>query len=175
MKSTVKIVGLSELDAALGELPKAIAKGVLRRVLKKAGQPIADAAKENAPVDTGKLRNSIMVSSKIRNTIGKAEFAEAMRSGDGTDAAVAAMRNARRSASADGSFVDMYVGPSGTLYAHMVEFGSVHNTPHPFMRPAWDAHQDDALSIIKDSLGTEIMKAAKRLAARRAKAAAKVG
>jgi HK97 gp10 family phage protein len=166
MTMKISVSGLRELDRALGELPKAAAKTVLRRTLEKAGQPIADEAQRLAPVDTGKLAKRIVVSPRIKNKVGKAEFAAAMRAGLGTKAAVAALRQARREAKGQGSFAEMFVGPArGVLrYAHLVEFGTVKIPPKPYMRPAWDARKGEALDIIRRELGNEIIMAARRIA-----------
>jgi HK97 gp10 family phage protein len=172
-KTTVKVEGLRDLDKALAELPKAVARNTLRRVLKKAGEPIAAKARQLAPVDTGALRQSIIVSPKLGTKAGQAEFAAAMKAGLGQAAAIGAMRDARRAAKGQGSFAEMHVGPNRHPKAHLQEFGSINNPPHPFMRPAWDAHKDEALEIIKRDLGGEIAKSAKRLARKAAKLAAK--
>lgn len=171
----MKVEGLAELNRALAELPKATARNVLKRTLTKAAQPIADAARTNAPVDTGNLRDKIIVSTKLKNKIGNAEYAEAMKSGLGKAAAVAALRNARREAGQTGTFAQVFVGPStGSLrYAHMVEFGTVKMPPHPFIRPAWDAQKAEALDAIKREMWLEIEKAARRLAKKAARLAQK--
>jgi len=168
-RQPVRVEGLSGLNAALGELSKSLAKGALRRTLVKAGQPIAQRARSLTPVDSGQLRNSIAVSSKLGTTAGKAEFAAAMRSGAGLAAATAALRSARRTAAGDGSTAEVYVGAGRLPHAHMVEFGSINNTPQPFLRPAWDEKRGEALDIIKNELGGEIQRTAQRAAARAAK------
>lgn len=162
---TVSTAGFRELDKALAELPKATARNVLRRTLVKAGQPIADEASRLAPVDTGKLAGRIIVSPSLKNKTGSAEFAAAMRAGLGRDAAVSALRQARRQAAGAGAFAEMYVGPArGVLaYAHLVEFGTVRTAPQPFMRPAWDSKKREALDIIRAELGNEIIMAARRI------------
>lgn len=179
-KKTVKVEGLRELDAALGKLSKASARGVLRRVLKKAGQPIADAASRlapdnpNGPVDD--LKRSITVSARLGNKVGKAEYHEAMKAGLGKGAAVAAMRAARRAAAGTGSFAEMHVGPEygrNSRVGALQEFGTKNHPPHPFMRPAFDAEGGAALEIIKRELGGEIAKAVARKAKRDARIAAK--
>ena len=88
-----------------------------------------------------------------------------MRAGLGRDAAVSALRQARRDAKGQGSFAEMYVGPArGVLrYAHLVEFGTARMAPQPFMRPAWDAKKNEALTIIRNELGNEIIMAARRV------------
>lgn len=165
MSFKVTVSGLAELDKALGQLPKATARNVLKRTLTKAAAPIVDEAKRLVPVKSGKLKNSIIASTKIKNKVGRAEYAAAMRAGLGKDAARSALRNARRSAAGAGSFAEMFVGPStGALrYAHIVEFGSVKDGPQPYMRPAWDAQKTAALEIIKAELGNEIIAAARRI------------
>ena len=176
MKVTVKVEGLADLDRALAELgSKALARNTLIRVLKKAGEPIAESARAYAPKDTGELQDSITVSPKIKNNVGNSEFADAMKSGLGQKAAVSAMRDARRAAKGKGSFAVMYVGPAkakskkDAIKRIVQEFGSSKQAAHPYMRPAWDAEKDRALEIIKAQLGPEIMKTAARVAKRRAK------
>ena len=160
----MSISGLRELDRALAELPKATARNVLRRTLVKAGAPIAAKARDLVPVDQGDLKASIAVSARVKNRVGNAEFAAALRAGLGKGAAVQAMRDARRGA--NGSFAEMYVGPAVPegFYGHLVEFGTSRTPAQPFMRPAWDGEQQAALDIVKAELGNEIILAARRVA-----------
>lgn len=169
MTVTVTVSGLIELDKALGELPKATARNVLVRTLNKAAQPIVDEAKRLVPVQTGALRDSITVSSRVKNKTGNAEYAAAMRAGLGQQAARQALIAARRANKGQGSFAQTFVGPArggkwGVIrYAHMVEFGSSKMSPQPYMRPAWDGTKDQALNLIKGELANEIIKAARRV------------
>jgi HK97 gp10 family phage protein len=173
MKTRVRVSGLRELDAALGELPKAAARRVVVRVLTKAAEPMAETARTLAPDDpeTGApdLHTSIAVSTKLRNPAGKQEFAAVMRAGGSREEAVAALR-AARSAGGDESFAEVFVGPDKEgSHGVLQEFGTVHHGPQPFMRPAFDRHKGQALEIIKRDLGDEILKTAKRIAARKAR------
>lgn len=145
MSMKFKIDGLSELQTALRELPDATAKNVIRRVLKKAGQPIADRARELAPVDEGDLRDSIKVGTRLSGN----------------------QRRKHRKAQKDD--VEMFVGAGPHPQAHLQEFGTSKFPPQPFMRPAWDQHKRAALNGIKEDLWTEIRKAAARLARKAAK------
>ena len=170
MSFTVSVSGLSELDKALGELPKATARNVLKRTLEKAAAPIVEQAKSLAPVapiNGGTLRDSITTSTRVKNKVGASEYSAAMRAGLGRDAARAALLAARKANKGQGSFAELYVGPrrgNGVIrYAHIVEFGSIYDAPRPYMRPAWDAEKGKALDIIKAELGNEIIKAAKRI------------
>lgn len=142
-----KIEGLKELDEALKELPKATARNVLLRVLKKEAQPIADDAAAFAPDDPttgGKdLRGSMLVLS------------------------VPAKRRA--------SDVEVAVGPSTkTFYGQFQEFGVAHHGPQPFLRPSWDSNVMGVLNGIRDRLAEEIEKARKRLARKAERDAAKM-
>lgn len=164
-RTIVSLSGFRELDAALGELPKAISRGVLHRTLRKAAEPIAEEARHLAPVDEGDLEESISVSTRIKNKVGGAEFSAVLRSGGTKAEAVQALRDARRAAGGAGSFAEVFVGPAVPqgFHAHFVEFGTEHSAPQPFMRPAWDSRKDAALVIMKEELGNEIIRAARRL------------
>jgi HK97 gp10 family phage protein len=152
-RQTVKISGLRELEKALAELPKATGKNVLRRVLKKRAQPIADAARGSAPDDpatgAGDLKSSIGVGtvlSKRQKGLHKKMFAN------------------------DKAAVEVFVGAGPLPQAHNQEFGNVNHGPQPYMRPAWDSGQRPMLDGIEKDLWTEIDNAARRLAKKQAKA-----
>lgn len=177
-RTTFKIEGLRELDEALKELPRATARNVLKRALTKAGQPMADMARSLAPVDPdggGTLRDNIVVSSRIKNKVGASEYAAAMRDGLGKEAAVAALRDARRAAAGMGSHAEVYVGPTTkAFYGMFQEFGTRNHGPQPFLRPAFDSRAPRALDTIRDDLATEIEKARARLAKKAEREAAKL-
>jgi HK97 gp10 family phage protein len=154
MATTVRVDGLRELDAALGELPKATAKNTMRRVLRKVAEPMAADMKAMAPVDEGDLRDGIGVGTKLTRR-------------------QSAMH--RKMFGSDKASVEMFVGAGGHPQAHLREFGSDGHAPKPFARPAWDAHQRPMLESIKADLWAEIAKAAARQARKTARLAAKGG
>lgn len=165
LKQFAKVEGLKELDAALGELTKATARNVLKRVLTKAAEPIREMASRLAPDDPNGpkigLKESIIASAKIKNTVGNAEFSAVKRSGGSDADAGAAMRGARRAAKGEGSFAEIHVGPRKGRNAQVgtfQEFGTVHHAAQPFMRPAWAAKKGEALDIITRDLKGEIDK-----------------
>ena len=179
MKMSLGLSGFKELDAALGELPKATARNALRRTLTKAAEPIARMARQLAPDDprTFKedLRRSITVSASLKNKVGSSEYAAVMRSGGSKSEARAALIDARRTAG-EGSFAVVYVGTTGKKWGsmgHLPEFGTSRTAAQPFLRPAFDARSNEALNIIRSNLKDEIEKAAARYAKRQAKKAAK--
>jgi HK97 gp10 family phage protein len=147
-KVTFKLEGLSELVAAFKEeLPKATATNVQKRALKEAAAPIESDAKRLAPVRTGKLRQRIDIGSKLSPR--------------------------QKSRNEKESKVEIYVGPPSMERAIVAEFGSVKQTPKPFMRPAWDANKRSAFNGIKSILEEEIEKARQRIARKTARLLAK--
>lgn len=159
----MKIEGLKEVQKALRELPNATAKNIMRRILTKRAEPIAQAARDRVPVGFGNLKNSIAVSTKLSRR----------------------QKSKHRKPHKDD--VEVYVGPGTHPQAHWMEFGtgerrqrksgkSIGDVPkQPFMRPAWDATRAGILPGIRTDMWAEIKKAADRLARKAARIAAKIG
>lgn len=141
---TVKLEGFRELDAALGQLPKATGKNVLRRVAKARLQPIAEAMRRRAPDDPTTGGNDLKTSITVTTKNPKGNRKE--------------------------SLIEAHAGPGRLPQAHMQEFGTVNHGPQPYARPAWDEGKDAVLDGVKDDLWTEIDKAATRLAKKAARA-----
>lgn len=172
--NVVTVEGLAELDDALAELPKATAKNVMLRVLKKRAQPIADSAKARAPFHIGILRKAIIVGTKaVGGNAGKIAFAETMEAG-GTRAEAGAAAKSANQADPESGDARVFIGPIGTArkYASIQEFGTDTIRAHPYMRPAWDDGKQALLDGIANDLRDEIFKAAARLAKKAAKKAA---
>jgi HK97 gp10 family phage protein len=151
---TVKIEGLKEIDAALGEFGKATGRNVMRRVAVKRLEPMAEEARRLASVWSGDLRDSIAVSTQL------AGYARRLGRNSKSEAE-ASMGPAGRGGKK--------APPEGSLQ----EFGTQHHPPQPFMRPAWDNGKAALLDGIKDDLWSEIQKAAARKAKKAARLAAK--
>lgn len=147
------VAGLKELDRALSELNSATAKRLTTKVLKDAGQPVADRASAIATNRTGVLAASFGVGTQLTRRQAKANRKQ--------------------------SDVEVYVGSgrsknvraAGPVQGITEEFGTSHNPAHPALRPAWDAGQRKVLDDIKSGLAENIDKAAKRAAKRAAKLA----
>jgi len=145
----VKVEWLVGSDKALSEVgTKATQKNILLRTLKAAAKPMNAMAQSLAPIDTGKLRVSVHIGTKL----------------------TARQRSSAYKAGKLG-VAEVHVGTelSRGLFQ---EFGTYKMRPHPFMRPAWDATHEQALSIVSTQLWEEIRKAAERAARKRAKALA---
>lgn len=140
MKVTGKVSGLAELRAALSGLPRATARGIVRRVLIRRATPMAATARALVPVDTGALQSSIAVTTKLSR------------------------RHRRRLRKAK-SDTNVHVGASGK--AHLQEFGTRHHAPQPFMRPAFDAHKGTLVDQIRADMWVEIKRVVLKRAAKR--------
>lgn len=141
-----ELQGVKELDRMLHDLPRAMGKTVLRNALKKAAQPVEDAAILGVPRDTGNLQEHINISTTIKRSQG---------------------------ASRTPGQVDVYVG-SSSPHAHLVEFGTGPRyttgggfkgqmPANPFLRKAFEATKERALKILIDELREQLMKAVRRL------------
>lgn len=152
MQTTVKIEGLTELDAALAQFKPSTGKGVLRRVGKKAAKPMAQDMEQRAPKLTGALKLSCKVASKLSRR----------------------QRGLHHRLVKDSkASVELFIGPGPLPQAIQEEFGNIHQRPHPFVRPAWDGGKDAMLAEISKLLGLEIQKTAARLEAKARRLAAK--
>lgn len=112
-----RVEGLKDINKALGELPRATGKAALVRFAKKRLEPMRDAAKANAPVQEGDLRESIIIGTRQGSP------------------------SQRKKRFANKAAVEVAMGPSGDGYPQAVpqEFGSINNPPSGYMRRAWDA------------------------------------
>lgn len=159
MKTTVRVEGLSELDAALGALAaeygKAAGKAVLRRVGAKALQPMADTTNALAPDDPATGGNDLSGSYIVGTKLNKRQAAIARKD-------------------QDKALVTVYMGTNDPAGLQQ-ELGNVNHGPQPHIRPAFDQHKMEAIRIVADELGPEIERTAARIAKRRAAKAARAG
>jgi HK97 gp10 family phage protein len=154
---TVHVSGFAELGRALDELEKAsTVRSLIQRVLKKAGQPVAEHASDLAPIGpqrhgkgthkAGRLKTSFTVGTSLSKTQKRLE-----KNRDTT------------------SFTQVYIGAGPFVEAITEEFGTARGVkPHPMLRPAWDGGKERVLESIKNDMGAEIEKTAARVARRAA-------
>lgn len=173
--STVQITGLAELHRVLQELPAKIEFNVLRGAMRAGLSVIAAEAKQSAPVDDGDLKNSI----RIRPNRG------AKGRGFASMVLVAGGKAAWYAHLVEYGTASYYTGKgktvgkpytitpkgsgknSGLWFGGQVRASVTHPgiKPQPFMRPAFDTQQGQALQAaaeyIRLRLPKEIAKAAK--------------
>jgi HK97 gp10 family phage protein len=165
---TVKLSGFKELEAELAKLSKGVGRNALMRAGMTALEPMARAARANAPVDEGDLRESIDVGTSVVNDVGKAAFASVMRAGGGEAAAVQALRDARRQAAGTAPSVALFMGPiaapdrNTAIKAIAQEYGTSRHPPQPYMRPAFDAQAQPTVDRLHKELWFEVSLAVQR-------------
>ena len=104
----------------------------MKEFAKKALEPVAEAARDLAPVLSGELRDGIVISDTLP---------------DGT----AADFNGRA----------VFVGPlvGDAFYAGFLEFGTVKMRAQPFLMPAWDAEEKHVIDILGELAGKAMLTA----------------
>lgn len=143
--ATTRVQGLTELEAALEQLPEKVARGALVKAMTDATEAFRQRAVELAPYDPNKKDGMHLVDG-IRKQ---------MRVG---------------SNSVKGAWVHGKVGlHPDVFYGRFIEFGwtsaqSGRSVPaHPFMRPAFDEERYRALAIVSQQLAAGIETAAREL------------
>lgn len=156
MRVTVRTEGFRELEQALEQLATPGArKASARRALRKAAEPIVEAAQGMAPRGaTGTLAPSVSVGTALS------------RRQRGLH---------RRMFQSDRAAVEMFIGAGPLASAHTQEFGTIRHAPQPFLRPAWDQGQRQMLETLKAELWVDIQRAVARAERRAARLAEREG
>lgn len=160
MAETVNVSGLDEIVARLRALPTEVSGkngGPLRRALAKAAALVRDDARAHAPVDSGALRdNIIMYRDRNPQQIGANEhYRVGVRRIKLTRKVKALLRRVRKSASIR-IREDAY-------YWRFLEFGTSKMKARPFMRPAFDNNKSAINSTFVEELTKGIDAAVKKL------------
>ena len=146
--TAVKLTGFRELEKALEDLTKSAGKGVLRRGLKKASEPIAKLANSLAPEGlSGDYSKSFVYSTKLNKRQAGLH---------------------RKMFKDQKAAVEGFVGTNDPAGVQQ-EFGNQNHGPQPALRPAWDTESGPTLERLSEILWSELDKAAKRAARKAAK------
>lgn len=156
MSMKLKIEGAGAIERALAEMARGTSKGVVRRAMKKALKPVAEAA-EASPF-------AIAVTSKL---------AANQRQGSVRDRGRSLVSLYVGPVQSDGSHAphaQLYEFGTGPRYHKKTGKYVGVQMADPFMRPAWDENQDQVLKILKREIWIEIEKAMERAKRKAAKA-----
>ena len=132
-----KVSGFVELENALRKLPEAVAGAFLEQSLREAGQQMAESARRFAPRSDstrqgGHMADSIAIR-KIKNDTTR------------------------------GLEATSWVGPDRKhFYGMFAEFGTVHETARPFLRPAFESEKGATIDRLGRSLWTRIEREARK-------------
>jgi HK97 gp10 family phage protein len=123
--SFVVVTGVKELDRALAKLEPAVRRKVVRQAMRKGLKVMADAVKAEAPVDTGTLKDAVKVRAVKQRRRGAIEL----------EVRILADDNTKKTSAETGQTV---------FYPAVVEYGTAHAPPNPFMRRAYEAKGEAA-------------------------------
>lgn len=137
----IQLIGDKELEKLFRSLGERVQRKVTRQAVNAAATPVVKAARQNAPERSGLLKKS--VGRKIKTYTASGTVVGLI--GPRTDVS--------------GEYEGKKVVP--WRYAHLVEGGHIDEhgnfiPPHPFLRPAWESSEGQALDVMKDKLGSGI-------------------
>lgn len=136
MKMKIRIEGTDEIRRKLLAMSETLRRETLEPIMDDNLQPMAASMRALAARRTGEMADSVTVSPDLsphQATINE-PIAE----------------------------IEMFVGPGPLPQAIQEEFGNFREPPHPFIRPSYDAHVNQALTGIGRDGVAAILKTAKK-------------
>lgn len=122
MKMKIRIEGTDEIARNLRAIGEALRQDTLVPIMERRLEPMAEDMRANAPRRSGELADSITVGTEL-------------------SPAQAAINDPIAE-------IEVYAGPGPLPQAIQEEFGNIHQSPRPYIRPAFDARVDAALKGI---------------------------
>lgn len=153
MSIDVKITGLQELQRVLENMPKDVAKKIIRSTLKEAGEEMRESMAAAAPKESGFLSQHFNVKLRISgdDIMGTAFIGPAGK-----------MYYPKRGSKEIGVATGKHPHKGGLVpvasVARFLEFGTSRMAAHPFMRAVFEGHKDIALKHIIADLQAAIAK-----------------
>lgn len=149
----VRITGAREMELVLRQLPDTIAKKTLTQALRAAAEPILDEARTLAPVGQ-ESKGRVRLRRTKRGKVTIANYGKLKLN----------LRIATVPASQTPHSATVAVTVGKAFWGLFVEFGTRFMSAKPFLRPAFESKKVQTLNQLGQALGTEIEKAARKLA-----------
>jgi HK97 gp10 family phage protein len=173
-----QVEGFPELFAAMDALKEEVGKGktdrIWRDAMKRAFTPVLNAAKQNAPKDTGQLAERIYM--KVHRPNQGDKGSKYYEQGEIYMARVSAspLRDTSQlhfqtRTSKKGKVYLQTIWKGKRPVAVSQEFGNASTPQHPFLRPALEANTKLVTDILADSLKIAIDEIARKIAKQNAK------
>ena len=146
VKTTIRVDGLKELEQALRQLPKDLVGkngGPVRAALMNAGLQMMRDMQAATPEDEGELKRTVRRKRVKNPSRGMAETVLVGAQGK---------RGPKRDD--DGR---TFLAP------HWLEFGTVHISKRPFIRPAFDNNKEEAVRRFRKNLATAVERIGKKI------------
>lgn len=133
----IRVDGLQALGAKLREMGDEMTTKIARGATGAAADVVKKSAQEKAPKRTGNLAKNIITKrlSKSQTNLTSEHIVTVRR---------------KRTAGQKKS------GAQSAYYGQFVEFGSIHNVPQPFLRPAFDENVQGAIDTMKSVIASRI-------------------
>lgn len=148
-----RITGLKELTEALKELPKGIAKNVLRGGVGAGAAVLRKEIKQRAPVYTGQVAQGHPPPGTLKRAVYQRQIRELSNAIQQTF--FVGVRTGKK-VDRKGNTLDAY-------YVRWVEYGSTKMTARPFIRPAFDAKKAEAITAVRDYMAERIPREVEKL------------
>ena len=146
MSEGIEIEGLDKLIKKLDALPDKVVKKVARPAITKAGRIVRKQMKANAPVGCGVLKRSFTAKTKTYQSGNVVSVVGANTKTVGT----VTLESGRT------------IKEVPANYLHLVEFGTSHSAPNPFMRRAYEQTKNEVTKKIQDEMSAGIEKQAEK-------------
>lgn len=139
MDVEIKLEGFKELARELRDMPEKIGRNVLRAAVNAGATAVRREVQTRAPVDTGRLRRSIYQRQvREQSNLQRQVFHVGVRSG------VRRNEDGSKDRSRD------------AWYWRFIEFGTVKLPARPFLRPAFESRQTEAIEAMRRRLKERI-------------------
>jgi HK97 gp10 family phage protein len=163
VNTAIKITGINQLRRTIDRLPAELKKRAEVPVLRAGAKPINQAAKRKVNVGNeefpGLLKKSLGIVVKKVKGIYSARIGARTGFKKSLGTKIARKTNGKK---VKGQPYDAYKNP--TQYSLMVEMGTRHSAPRPFIRPAVDSTKGEVLGAMAGGLEKHLHRTAKRLA-----------
>lgn len=133
----IKVEGLQALGTKLQAMGEEMAVKIARGATGAAANLVKKSAQQKAPKRTGNLAKNI-----ITKRLGKSQSSL-------TSEHIVTVRRKRTKGQKKS-------GEQSAYYGQFVEFGSIHNVPNPFLRPAFDENVQRAIETMKSVISDRI-------------------
>lgn len=155
---SAKLTG--DLSKSLGKLLDAAGEAALRSAGYAGAAVFMEEAKANAPVDTGFVRDQIIVKRDLSKSAGNTRqtYLVLVRRFRKNYAATRANQRLGRAGFNNGAKAKTFETAGDAFYWKFLEYGTQKMPARPFIRPAYDSKKQEALAVMRLRLWAAIAK-----------------
>jgi len=158
---SIDILGFTELQEIINDLPRRMRYPLIIRALKRAGKPLLKEARSRVPISGKK---TVVKTVSVYNRKKKQYVKSERKRSPGQLKRSLGMIEAR-----DKLMPAVWVGPrrgnkakDDGWYGHFLEFGTIKQGAQPYMRPSFDQQKEQIPELVRRELEAEIVKVFKK-------------